>query len=74
MRSCCSRRGVSGCYSRGHAHVLVPGFYGWWVTVAFSVMVFVSAGVRHAVGPFLSLVSLHVDREPRVLRWAPLTR
>ena len=49
-------------------------FYGWWVTVAFSVMVFVSAGVRHAVGPFLSLVSLHVDREPRVLRWAPLTR
>ncbi|HET9855366.1 MAG TPA: hypothetical protein VFR53_09925 [Methylomirabilota bacterium] len=91
-------------------------FYGWWVTVAFSVMVFVSAGVRHAVGPFLrpmaadlgvdrgsfSLVialgleatggygamfaiacvllataglgSLHVDREPRVLRWATLTR
>jgi MFS family permease len=39
-------------------------FYGWWVTVAFSVMVFVSAGVRHAVGPFLKpmVADLGVDR------------
>ncbi len=39
-------------------------FYGWWVTVAFSVMVFVSAGVRHAVGPFLKPMAadLGVDR------------
>jgi len=39
-------------------------FYGWWVTLAFSVMVFVSAGVRHAVGPFLKpmVEDLHVDR------------
>lgn len=41
-----------------------PVFYGWWVTVAFSVMVFVSAGVRHAVGPFLKpmVEDLGVDR------------
>ena len=39
-------------------------FYGWWVTLAFAVMVFVSAGVRHAVGPFLKpmVEDLHVDR------------
>jgi MFS family permease len=39
-------------------------FYGWWVTLAFSVMVFVSAGVRHAVGPFLKPMvdDLGVDR------------
>jgi MFS family permease len=39
-------------------------FYGWWVTIAFSVMVFVSAGVRHAVGPFLKpmVADLGVDR------------
>jgi MFS family permease len=41
-----------------------PVFYGWWVTIAFSVMVFVSAGVRHAVGPFLKpmVADLGVDR------------
>jgi MFS family permease len=39
-------------------------FYGWWVTLAFSAMVFVSAGVRHAVGPFLKpmVADLGVDR------------
>jgi MFS family permease len=39
-------------------------FYGWWVTGAFSVMVFTSAGVRHAVGPFLKpmVADLQVDR------------
>jgi MFS family permease len=39
-------------------------FYGWWVTLAFSFMVFVSAGVRHAVGPFLKpmVADLGVDR------------
>ncbi|MBI1847611.1 MAG: MFS transporter [Candidatus Rokubacteria bacterium] len=39
-------------------------FYGWWVTAAFSVMVFASTGVRHAVGPFLKpmVADLHVDR------------
>ena len=39
-------------------------FYGWWITVAFSIMVFVSAGVRHAVGPFLKpmVADLEVDR------------
>jgi MFS family permease len=39
-------------------------FYGWWITLAFSVMVFVSAGVRHAVGPFLKpmVADLGVDR------------
>ncbi|MCI0549169.1 MAG: MFS transporter [Candidatus Rokubacteria bacterium] len=41
-----------------------PIFYGWWVAAAFSVMVFVSAGVRHAVGPFLKpmVADLGVDR------------
>ena len=28
-------------------------FYGWWVTIAFAVMVFLSTGVRFSVGPFL---------------------
>ena len=39
-------------------------FYGWWLTLAFSIMVFVSAGVRHAVGPFLKpmVADLGVDR------------
>jgi MFS family permease len=39
-------------------------FYGWWVTAAFAVMVFTSAGVRHAVGPFLKpmVADLQVDR------------
>lgn len=39
-------------------------YYGWWVTSAFAVMVFTSAGVRHAVGPFLKpiVADLGVDR------------
>jgi MFS family permease len=39
-------------------------FYGWWITAAFSVMVFTSTGVRHAVGPFLKpiVADLGVDR------------
>jgi MFS family permease len=39
-------------------------FYGWWVTSAFCVMVFISAGVRHAVGPFLKpmVADLGIDR------------
>ncbi len=39
-------------------------FYGWRVTAAFSVMVFASAGIRHAVGPFLKpmVADLHVNR------------
>ena len=39
-------------------------FYGWWVTLAFSVMVFLSTGVRFSVGPFLKpmVADLHTDR------------
>ena len=39
-------------------------FYGWHVTIAFSFMVFASAGIRHAVGPFLKpmVADLQVDR------------
>jgi MFS family permease len=39
-------------------------FYGWYVTGAFSVLVFASAGIRHAVGPFLKpmVADLGVDR------------
>ncbi len=28
-------------------------FFGWWVTLAFAVMVFLSTGIRFTVGPFL---------------------
>src|SRR6266849_2927823 len=39
-------------------------FYGWWVVVAFSVMTFMSTGIRHAVGPFLKpiVADLGLDR------------
>ena len=39
-------------------------FYGWWVTLAFSVMVFLSSGIRFTVGPFLKPVvdELDIDR------------
>jgi len=39
-------------------------FYGWWVVIAFSVMTFISTGIRHAVGPFLKpiVADLHLDR------------
>ena len=39
-------------------------FYGWWVAAAFSVMTFISTGVRHAVGPFLKpiVADLGLDR------------
>jgi hypothetical protein len=28
-------------------------FFGWYVALAFSVMAFVSTGIRFAIGPFL---------------------
>lgn len=39
-------------------------FYGWWVTLAFAAMVFVSTGVRFTVGPFLKpmVADLGLDR------------
>ena len=39
-------------------------FYGWWVTLAFAVMVFISTGIRFAVGPFLKpmVADLDLDR------------
>jgi MFS family permease len=39
-------------------------FYGWWVVLAFSVMVFLSSGLRFTVGPFLKPVvtDLGLDR------------
>jgi MFS family permease len=39
-------------------------FYGWWVTIAFAVMVFLSSGLRFAVGPFLKpiVADLQTDR------------
>ena len=41
-----------------------PLFYGWWVTVAFAVMLFLSTGIRFTVGPFLKPVvaDLELDR------------
>lgn len=39
-------------------------FYGWWVVPALSVIVFLSAGIRFTIGPFLKPVSaeLGLDR------------
>lgn len=39
-------------------------FYGWWVALAFAAMVFISTGVRFAVGPFLKpmVADLDLDR------------
>ena len=39
-------------------------FYGWRITATFALMVFASAGIRHAVGPFLKpmVADLQVDR------------
>ena len=39
-------------------------FYGWWVAAAFSLIIFLSTGLRFAVGPFLKPVAgdLGLDR------------
>ncbi|HEU5321128.1 MAG TPA: MFS transporter, partial [Methylomirabilota bacterium] len=39
-------------------------FFGWWVTLAFAVMIFLSTGIRFSVGPFLKPVvaDLGLDR------------
>jgi len=41
-----------------------PVFYGWWVTGAFALMLFLSTGIRFTVGPFLKPVvaDLGLDR------------
>jgi hypothetical protein len=39
-------------------------FFGWYVALAFSVMAFVSKGIRFAIGPFLRpmVADLDLDR------------
>lgn len=39
-------------------------FYGWWVALALSMIVFLSAGIRFTIGPFRKPVSadLGLDR------------
>ena len=39
-------------------------FYGWWIASAFSFIIFLSTGIRFAVGPFLKPVvsDLGLDR------------
>ena len=39
-------------------------FYGWWVALALSIIVFLSAGIRFTIGPFLKPISadLGLDR------------
>ena len=39
-------------------------FYGWWVALAFAVIIFLSTGIRFAVGPFLKPMAsdLGLDR------------
>jgi MFS family permease len=39
-------------------------FFGWWVALAFSVIVFVSTGIRFTIGPFLKpmVADLGIDR------------
>jgi hypothetical protein len=40
-----------------HARAAEPRiFYGWWVAVAFSLIIFLSTGIRFAVEPFLKPV------------------
>jgi hypothetical protein len=41
-----------------------PIFYGWWVAVAFSLIIFLSTGFRFAIGPFLKPVvgDVGIDR------------
>jgi MFS family permease len=41
-----------------------PIFYGWWVAIAFAFMIFLSTGIRFAVGPFLKpmVADLGIDR------------
>lgn len=41
-----------------------PVFYGWWVTVAFALMLFLSTGIRFTIGPFLKpmVAELGLDR------------
>ncbi|HYE90742.1 MAG TPA: MFS transporter [Terriglobales bacterium] len=43
---------------------VAPVFYGWWVAIAFALMIFLSTGIRFAVGPFLKpmVADLGVDR------------
>lgn len=36
-------------------------FYGWWVALAFSFIVFLSTGIRFTVGPFLKPVVADLD-------------
>src|SRR5436190_1292979 len=36
-------------------------FYGWWIAVAFSLITFLSSGIRFAVGPFLKPVVRDLD-------------
>jgi MFS family permease len=38
-------------------------FYGWWVALAFAVMVFLSTGIRFAVGPFLKPIVADLDTD-----------
>jgi MFS family permease len=39
-------------------------FFGWWVTLSFAAMAFLSTGIRFAVGPFLKpiVADLGIDR------------
>jgi hypothetical protein len=32
-------------------------FYGWWIAATFAAVVFLSAGLRFSVGPFLKPMS-----------------
>src|SRR5712691_1221111 len=36
-------------------------FYGWWIAAAFSLIIFISTGIRFAVGPFLKPVVRDLD-------------
>lgn len=47
-------------------------FYGYWVVLALSVIVFLSAGIRFTIGPFLKPVAaeLGFDRGTLARGWA----
>jgi hypothetical protein len=40
-------------------------FYGWWMALAFVVIVFLSTGIRFTVGPFLEPMIADLGRSSR---------
>ena len=70
---CMRRAGRAGCPrpepSAIVTRIMARGrvFFGWWVAPVFSVVAFLSAGIRFAVGPFLKPMVGRPRSQPREL-------